>query len=77
MRDIATNESPAAYSLPPRPTIAFSSINSWLLCTVIVHARLMGSCSHEQTEAFDSQVCQIGIMGTSFFPFVVIIAGPV
>ncbi|GES81313.1 hypothetical protein RCL_jg11932.t1 [Rhizophagus clarus] len=45
--DTVTNERPAAYSLLPRSITAFGSVSSWLLCTVIAHARVRGICKRE------------------------------
>ena len=75
--DTVTKDKPVAYSLSPKSTIAFNSVSPWLLCTVIAHARLIGSCKREQTVDFASQVYRIGNMGISFLPSIVVIAGPV
>ena len=75
-RDTATNERPAENSLSPRSIIAFCNVNPWLLCTVMVHARRMGTCSYEQIPDLLSQIRRTGAIGTTFVPSELVMVGP-
>src|SRR5256885_2794580 len=76
-REVATKDSPAANSLLPRSILVFIKVSPWLLCTVMAHARRMGSCKREHFVPFSpSHVLLIGTIGTTLTPSKLVIVGP-
>jgi len=62
--DIATNESPGVKSTSPRSMTALSSVNPWLLWTVIAHASHRGNCVHVRALPPCSHCAVNGAIGT-------------
>ena len=76
-REATTNERSEVNSLSSRSIMAFCSVRSWLLYTVITQARWIGTCRREQ-EILDllSQVRQIGAIGTTLLPSKLVMVRP-